>query len=124
MENPRAELWGKHSFSGIFEEFTIEVPQPQVYLEPGYRNRPRRAGVYDFPLAGIRERTANQVFRRLETTNKLPCGLRKLLVIKEYVHVESLLQDVESEKWSGETSEPEDDSIKDFEMAGQSGSGI
>lgn len=117
MQDLYTELWGK-SPSGIIEEFTIEVPKPQFCREPGFR-----AGVHDFPLTGILEQKTYQVLKKLQITNKLPCGLKKLLVTKEYAHVESLLRNAERKKWSDGTDEPSVFAKLDFQISGQPGSG-
>ncbi|KAL0640431.1 squalene synthetase-like protein [Maublancomyces gigas] len=118
MRDLCTELWGKESPSDIIEEFTIEVPKPQFCREPGFR-----AGAHDFPLTGALEQKTYQVLQKLQTTNKLPCGLKKLLVTKEYVHVENLLRDAERKKWSDGTDEPSVFAKLDFQISGQPGSG-
>lgn len=124
MEDLYEELWGNDL---PIAEFSIRIPDPQFYLEPGYRVRLQRAETNAFPLTGVSSSMTEKVFKKLQTMNTLPCGLRHLLICEEYAHVETLLLRLESETWSGldpGVNHPLSSSKLDFQVSGQPGSGM
>ena len=125
LESLHEELWRKHAgFSGI-QDFTIEVPQPQFYLEPGYRSRMEQAGIRDFPLLHNTHKTKVGVFKKLKTTNELPCGSSSLLIRSEHESIEDTLVEAVSSKWAGVNpgEDPKKGEHHDYTVSGQPGSG-
>lgn len=112
-------------FPGI-QILPVEVPQPQFYLEPEYRSRMKQIGIDDFPLLGIAPKTKTKNCKKLETTNKMPCGTTTLLVRSEYEKVETFLEFIVTDKWSSVTAagDPTIEKKLDYIISGQPGSGM
>lgn len=112
-------------FCGI-QDFTVEVPRPQFYLEPRYRSFVKRAGGDELPVLGIMPETEIRVFKRLQTKNALPCGKTPLLIRSEYEEIENFLEEVVSDKWSGPSAGrcPTIGKKLDYKISGQPGTGM
>ena len=121
------ELWGKGSgFPGI-RDFTIEIPQPHLYLEPEYKSQMGQAGIHNFPhrVAPITQDKVSKELQELRVSNELPCGTSSLLIRSEYRETEGILEDAVRYKWAGaDPGElPMIESPLDYKVSGQPGSG-
>ena len=83
-----------------------------------------QAGIRDFPLLHTTHKTKAGVFKKLKTTNKLPCG-RSLLIRSEYESIENTLVEAVSSKWAGVNpgEDPKKGEHLDYKVSGQPGSG-
>lgn len=112
-------------FSGI-QDFTVEVPRPQFYLEPGYRSHMEQAGIPEFPLLGTMPETEVKVLKRLQIKSQIACCPASLLIRPEYEEIEAFLEEAVSDKWSGASDgrHPMAGKHLDYKISGQEGIGV
>lgn len=118
------ELWGKaEEFSGI-EDFTLEVPQVQN-IQQGCGFQPKPVSLRPAPLIGTEWESKGVTCKILRTMNRMPGEMKSLLVRLEYEHIERILQNAVSRKWSSSKSgHPSPLATLDYKVSGQPGIGM
>ena len=86
----------------------------------------KQARLRDFPLTGISPQSRDMVMKELQTKNRMPDGIKSLLVRSEYERIETVLEDAVRRKWSriSTSGGPIPSARLDYKVSGQPGSGM
>lgn len=120
MEDFYHELWGAKEERHIIHH-TIDIPQPEHALQPGYKMAVEEA---------VKNIVPSQVYTRISTKNitgmsiksRVPVGKKEILVREEYDRIIKKLVEAEKKRFSA-PGVLNDGALLDYQIAGQPGSG-
>jgi len=127
MQDLFDKLWGTPF--PIIQEFMVQVPLANYGINPGYKIPMSSKGKRTFAPPKFESKRDIELFQMVEVESNLPCGVRRLLVGREYCKVYEMLIETEAERWKGVRmddiipDEPEH-SCLDYEISGQPGAGM
>ena len=125
MEVFYEEVWGNTSTIQI-TEFKVDVPQPQFYIDPQYRDMAEGPQVSQFQLTGISKKVRSKRFLKVQPTKELAPVSTSFILRQEYVRIEMLLERAAAEKWANEKGGRLRHAgvSLDYRVSGQPGSGL
>jgi len=118
------EVWGNSSAVAV-TKFQVNVPEPQYYIDPQYRHLAEGAELSQFQLTGISNRVQPKEFVKVQLAKPMPPVERSFILREEYIRIERLLEEAETERWpNGKGGRPDDGVELDYRVSGQPGSGM
>lgn len=125
MQDLYYELWGKRL--PIIKDFSVQVPQSNYGLRPGYKIDMKSSTIGSFVPPGFRSKKKQEVFQKVEFESFLPCGVKQLLVRKQYKDLHLLLKRAEKLRWQGAAKSSVIPGVRaklDYQISGQPGTGV
>jgi len=138
METFYEAVWGNSSAIPI-TAFDVDVPQPQFYIDPQYRDIADEPLVEEslaeeptaeephtsqFHLTGISDKVQSKQFLKFQpqTERKLHPVSSSFILREEYIRIEKLLEEAVSLRWA-EIAEGKEGVRLDYKVSGQPGCG-